>query len=193
MDVSTLASILAALGAGGVIGQYVGGAGARREIRSAFLKTIAAVEEARVCKAPNGEDYPAFVTAIRDLETAGLLARIPRRAVQHYVVLARAARYSSSDAVGFDPVEIEFWGSIPRSFNAVLRDTAEILARLAWSPWKGQLTLSRELKKLRVRAMKLDDRSIKHHLAMAQLYYYVLPGPLGQLPELKGTDEETDD
>lgn len=189
MDVSTLASLLAALGTGGAIGQYVGAAGARREIRSAFLRAIAIVEEARFSRAPNGEDFPAFVTAIRDLETAGLLARIPRRAVQHYVVLARAARYSSGDAVEFDPVDQEFWGSIAPSFDTLLRDTAEILTRLAWNPWKSQLTLDRQLKKLRNRALRLDNRSIKHHLALAQKYYYVLRGPLGQLP---GIDESAD-
>ncbi|MBB5161589.1 hypothetical protein [Mycobacterium sp. AZCC_0083] len=184
VDVSTLASLIAALGVGGAIGQYVGAAGARREIRSEFLKAVAAVEEARFSRTANGEDFPEFVTAIRDLETAGLLARIPRRALQHYVVFARAARYLSGDAVDFDPVDQEFWGSPPTAFNTLVRDTAEVLSRLAWSPWKTQLTLGRELSKIRGRALELQGYPIQHYLGLSQRFFYVLPGPLAQLPDV---------
>jgi hypothetical protein len=70
----------------------------------------------------------------------------------------------SSDTVEYDLVDNEFWGSIPTTFDALLRDAAEILTRLAWGPWKGKVDRGRELKKLRNRAIRLHKPSTKRHL-----------------------------
>lgn len=186
MDIATLASLATALGAAGAVGQYVGASKDRREVRSAFLDAVGAVEDTRFAKTPNGEDYPEFVAALRGLETAALIARIPERAVHHYVVLARAARYYSDGTVAYDPVDEDFFGSISPEFDAVLRDTARLLTTLAWSPWKMKPTLRLRLRKLRNRVVELlDTKGLKQDVGLAQRYLGVLPGPLGQLLHIK--------
>jgi hypothetical protein len=96
-------SLLAALGAGSVIGNWFGGGRSRREVRSAVLKAIAATETERWTDDPNSADYEDLLSAIRDLETTALIARIPRRAVRHYLIFAYAARHLSDDGVDYLP------------------------------------------------------------------------------------------
>lgn len=185
MDLATFLSILTALGAGSVIGTWYGAGQTRREVRSAILKAIAMTEKERWAEDPDSADYPEFVTAVRDLETAALIARIPRRSVRHYVVLAEAARGLSDASVYFDPADQSFFGGIDGYFDTLVRDTAELLARLAWSPWISRVTLLRDLSNLRRRAMEFDDSRIRHKLAGAQKRHGRLPGSLGELPGIE--------
>jgi len=136
MDLATVPSLLTALGAGGALGQYIGAGKARREVRSALLNAIENVEECRFAKSPDSEDYPDFEVALREFETAALIARAPRSVAHHYIVLAQAARFISGGSVDYDPVENGFFGSIPFEFDAVVRETARLIARWAWNPWK---------------------------------------------------------
>ncbi|MGU3651850.1 hypothetical protein [Mycolicibacterium sp. A43C] len=196
MDLATLASLLTALGVGGGVGQYIGASTARREVRSAFLNAVAAIEDTRFAKAPNGEDFPKFVDAVRELETAALIARIPEQAVHHYVVLARAARYYSGATVDYDPIDNDFYGDIDFVFDAIVRDTARLLTTLAWSPWRTRPKLRRRLSKIRQRVLKRIDekRGLEEDVALAQRYLGALPGPLGQIPRItRPWDEVRDD
>jgi hypothetical protein len=174
--------LLGALGIGSVVGNYVGAGRARREVRSAMFKTIAEVEKRRWCQHPDGADYPEFLAAVRDLETAALIARLPRTAVQHYVVLAHTARSLSNDAVDFDPTDQTFWGSINGDFDEVVRDTTRVLSRLVWNPWRARLAMHGSLKALRGRAVNFEDARIRRTLAEIQKERGALPGPVGRLP-----------
>jgi hypothetical protein len=177
--------LLGALGVGGAIGNYVGAGRSRREVRSAILQAIANTEKERWSKDPDGNDYSEFVIALRELETASLIARVPRDAVHHYVVLAEAARILSDDAVDFFPGDSSFWGPIDGYFDTLVRNSAAVLTRLAWSPWRARIKLRWNLRKLRARALKFDDETIRWRLAAAQKRRGPLPGKLGELPGIE--------
>jgi hypothetical protein len=164
---------------------WVGAGKARRELRSAVLNAITVVETERWARDPDSADYPKFVAAVHDLQTAALVARIPRIAVRHYVVLAEAARQLSDDAVDFDDADQTFWGGIDGYFATLVRDAAEVLTQLAWSPARMRLTLPRDLEKLRRRALQFGDAKIEWRLAGAQKAHGGLPGALGQLPGIE--------
>lgn len=185
MDFLQWVPLLSALGAGGAIVGWVGAGKARRELRSAVLQAVTVVETERWAHDPDSADYPKFVAAVHELETAALVARIPREAVRHYVVLAEAARQLSDEAVDFDPGDETFWGGIDGYFNTLVRDATEVLIKLAWNPWRQRATLPWDLEKLRDRALKFDDSRIVWRLAGAQKAHGVLPGPLGQLPGIE--------
>jgi hypothetical protein len=185
VDVLQWVQLLTALGVGSVIGTWFGASRARREVRSATLKAIAKTETERWAGAPDSKDYPDFVSAVRDLETFALIARIPRHAVRHYLVLAEAARRLSDDAFDVYGPEQELYGPIDGYFDNVVRDAAEILTRLAWRPWWTRVTLRRDLKNLRSLAASFDESDIKRRLATGQGAHGELPGPLGELPGIK--------
>jgi hypothetical protein len=130
-----LGSAVGGLGVGSAIGTWFGAGRARREVRSDVLKALATTESKRWAEDPDSHDYPEFVTAVRGLETAALIARLPRRAVLHYVVLADAARHLSGDSVDYLPAENDFWGPIDGRFDTLVRDAAEVLTGLTWRPW----------------------------------------------------------
>jgi hypothetical protein len=173
--------LVGALGIGSVIGNWVGGGRARREVRSGILKALATTENKRYCKDPNWKDYPEFITAIRELETAALIARIPSPAVHQYVVFAEAARKLSEDSVQFFPGDESFFGRVDGYFDKLVRDSAEVLTQLAWSPWQARVTRRWNSWKLRKRALQFDDEKIRRTLAAGQKAHGVLPGPLGEL------------
>ena len=179
------APLLGALGAGSVIGTWLGGGRSRREMRSAVLNAIAVTETKRWATDPDSTDFGEFVNAIRDLETAALVARIPRRAVHHYAVLAHTARHLSDDDVDYFPGDTDFWGPIDGYFDTLVRDAADVLTRLAWRPYWTRLVLRNDLKKLRTRALAFDDGKLKWRLASAQKAHGPLPGELGQLGGIK--------
>jgi hypothetical protein len=177
--------LLGALGVGSVIGNYVGGGRSRREVRSAIFKTVAEVETRRWSTDPDSADFPAFIAAVREMETATLIARIPRNAVQHYMILACTARGLSNDAVEFDPADHSFWGSIDSDFDTLVRDAAGVLTQHAWNPWRARMTLRWDLNELRTRALVFEDAKVRRRLADIQKQYGVLPGPLRKLPGME--------
>jgi hypothetical protein len=180
VDVLQWVPLLGALGVGSVIGNYVGTGRARREVRSGVLKSITATESKRWA---GSSEYTDFVTAVRDLETAALIVRVPRHAVRHYLVLADAARHLSDESFEERDGDEEMGaGGIDGYFADVVRDAAEVITRLAWRPWWARVSLRRDLKSLRSRAEGFDENDIKRKLASGQRAHGALPGPLGELP-----------
>lgn len=177
--------VASALGAGSVIGGWYGSSRARREARSGILTAIGETETTRWALLADSGDYMGFKLAVRDLETSALIARIPRRAVRHYVVLAETARNLSDDAFDVQYPEEDLSGPIDGYFDDLVRDAAELLCRLAWRPWWTRCVLWLELKSLRSRASKFDEPDIKRRLATGQSRHGVLPGPLSKLPGIK--------
>jgi hypothetical protein len=98
MDLSGIGPIIGALGIGSLATQYLMAARSRRELRGAVLKELTAVERARWVGSAGCGDWREFRTALHSVETAALVARIPRRAVQHYLVFAQAARWLSEES-----------------------------------------------------------------------------------------------
>lgn len=180
MDFLQWVPLVGALGIGSVIGNYIGAGKARREVRSAVLKALATTENARWANL--AEDHRTFRTATRDLETAALIARIPRPAVQQYVLLADAAhRYSLEDFEEKDGEEEMGAGSVNSELANVVQDSAEVITQLTWRPWWSRFTYRARLKKLRDEAAAIDDKSVERALAYAQWALGRSSGALGEL------------
>lgn len=189
VDILQWAPLLGALGVGSVIGTWFAGSSARRETRSAILNDLVDTEKTRQATDPNSKDYPEFAAAVHTLQRTALIARIPQAVVHHYVVFAHTARYLSFDALDFDPLEQEFWGATDPEYDALVREAAAILTNYAWNPWRTRIFLREELRGLRKRAIKLEIRGLKEHLADAQRWHGTLPGQMSRLPGLKAPRE----
>jgi hypothetical protein len=176
-------SLIGALGIGSVLGTWLTGGQARREVRSKVLAALAETEQKRWAGDGN---YHEFNIAVRRLETAALVARVPRKVVLHYVVLAQTANYLSREnyeELGGD--EDMGAGAINGYYAGHVRDAAEIITLCVWRPWWSKLTVPNDLRKLRSQVLALDDTQIQQKLALMQKHHGVLPGPLGQLPGIK--------
>ena len=180
MDLIQWIPLAGALGVGSLIGNYVGGGKARREVRSGVLRALAETENTRW--AIVGKDASSFSTAARDLETAALIARIPGSAVQQYVLLANAAwRFSVEDFRKKDGDNGAIAGGVHSGLSDVVKGSAEVITELAWRPWWPRVTYKWKLHKLREEAAAIDDEDVKLHLASAQDELGRSSGSLGKL------------
>lgn len=118
------ASILGSLGVSSAVAQYFSGGQQRRELRGAVLERLAAVESARWESDPG-----LLMAATRSLESAALIARVPRVVIDRYVKSARAAQSNLQDTG--DP-DIGFF--IDNSVADQVREAAEDVAEAVWSP-----------------------------------------------------------
>lgn len=135
MDWSIVATLVGGLGVGSTISTYLTSARSRREVRGAVLEKLSAVEAARWAGPPDPVYfYVDFLAACRALETAALVARVPRRAVSHYLTYAYAAR-SMSEANWERWQEEEVGGFVSVGLTEAVRESAETLTRIIWSPW----------------------------------------------------------
>lgn len=177
-------TLLGGLGAGSIISQYANSGKARRELRSAVLEAIVRLEQERWAHEHDSADYPKYIAALRGLETAALVARIPRDAVLHYVVFADTARRLSEDE--FREFDDDLWaGPIDGYFDNLVRDSARLLTTLVWSPWRSKPTRWTKLRALRKRGLEFDGADIRWRLAAAQKAHGALPGKLGRIPGIQ--------
>jgi hypothetical protein len=70
---------------------------------------------------------------MRKLQTAALIARLPRDAVWEYSVLGQAARWSSDEAWERD-ADPDWGGGIDGHLAGAVREAARAVAVMAWSP-----------------------------------------------------------
>jgi len=99
------------------------------------------------------DDLGEFQTSMRKLQTAALVARLPRDAVWEYAVLAQAARWLSEEEwerTG-DP---ETGGGIDGYLAEAAREAARAVAAIAWSPAPMHTWRWRRAKK------RVDDSSL---------------------------------
>ena len=126
-------------------------------------------------------DLPPFRIGAHDLETAALIARVPRPAVKQYILLAEAARsYSLDDYEDKDGDEDMGAGAIHRDLATVVEESAEVITQLAWNPWVSRAKYRKSLKDLREKAASIDDRSVKRNIAYAHALGRAA-SPLGEL------------
>lgn len=174
--------LLTALGAGTAIGNYLGAGRGRREVRSNALNCLAATETSRFTGHSGLPDAPNFQAALRDFETAALIARIPRPVVQHYLAFAQAAQgLSREDFEEKGGDEDQGAGMVDADFDKLVRRSAEIVTGLAWRPWWKRCTYRWDLRTLRKDAAVTDSPGGRRHIAYAQYSHGRLPGPLGEL------------
>jgi hypothetical protein len=127
---------------------------------------VADVETARW--AGPGKREP-FHPALRELDTAALLARIPRDAVTHYKLLAQAGYWVSAESWEESP-DPEWGGEIPATFANLIREAAGELSHLVWSPWLARRGLKRRIKARERRAGAVNDSRVKSALERSRNY-----------------------
>lgn len=161
MEIANLISLLGVLGLGSVLTQFLMAGGQRRQTRAEVLRAIGDVESTRWA---GGEEpsAPLHVT-MRELDTAALLARVPREAVVHYKVLAQAGYWASVDSWEEYP-DPEFGGGIDSKFATIIREAASELSSLVWRPWVGRLGLKKRIKRREARAAAVDNQRIVRYL-----------------------------
>jgi hypothetical protein len=166
LDFTAVASFIGALGLGSVVGQWMAGSGARRAARGDVLRRLGAVESARW--ADEEGSRPVFRDAVRELEIAALLARIPRRPVRIYLVLAQTAYWESKqdyEESGGAPES----GSVDVALAQLTRASAGLVTEAIWAArlLRWPRFLGPRANRLLKRAQCLDDPRIRRHLAQA--------------------------
>jgi hypothetical protein len=131
--VPLVVSVLGALGIASIISQWFAAGKDRRSARAAVLTELAAVEAARWARVREEEaaEHTKFQEAIRQLQTAALIARVPRRPVVLYAQLAMVSLwYTRAQVDKYGEPEASF---LPDDFAFVVRETAEMISRAAWT------------------------------------------------------------
>jgi hypothetical protein len=161
LDASTIVSLIGTLGFGSVIGPWAGVSKDRKTSRAAVLKELANVEQLRW-----HVDAPKLASAIRGLETAALIGRVPRSAVRPYVQLATAAMWIIQDEV-----EIDREPRLTGEMDDVVIDAAEIISDAAWSTSATRwIWLRGRIDRLDRKVAKIDDVRIKGRIENARNY-----------------------
>jgi hypothetical protein len=166
-DIGAAASVIGALGIGSVIGQYAAAGGQRRQARADVLRTLSVVENERW--ASELVETP-FSIAVREFETAALLARVPRPAVAQYVVFAHAARWLSVDSLEAYPDQ-EHGGGIPSAYADVVRRSAALITELIWFPHVRRIGMKRRLRQVEHSADAIADKDVQRTLGRARNHF----------------------
>ena len=160
-------SLIGALGFGSVIGQWFGAGKDRRSTRAAVLRAIPAVEHARWYREGSEKDGRALTQATRDLETAALIAKLPRPPVRLYVQLATASLLESN--VDAEPRGDPEYGSINMQLSEVVLGAAALVSDTAWaSPLTRWFWLRRRIRKLEREIAAIDSSEVKHRIQYAR-------------------------
>jgi hypothetical protein len=156
--ITDVVAILGVLGVGSALGQYVGSSKDRREARAGVLSALAETESGRWANLDANPGGAEFQVSMRKLQTAALIARLPRDAVWEYGVLAQAARWQSQQQWDDDDdKDPETGGGIDAHLSGAVREAARAIAVLAWS-WVP----------LHIWRWRLAKKRINEHLAKLQ-------------------------
>jgi choline dehydrogenase-like flavoprotein len=112
---------------GGIIAPQITQARERRAARADVLTKVNAAEALRW----GGENYQEFMRALAALESAAVIARVPRSTIRTYAKAAKAARDSS---VEVDMGDYMGWVVDPAG-DAAVETALETLSQAIWHPW----------------------------------------------------------
>lgn len=151
--------LLQSLGAGGVAGglvQYLSRSDERRRSRAHVREVLAQVESARWVHADQANNFRVIGDAIREFETAAMLARVPRDLVAVYSLAARAAHhYSWASLEEEGPFADEdgtlLGGGVDARLSEVVRDAGRLVTDYLWAPVSTRIRLARAVKTLHQR------------------------------------------
>lgn len=172
LDLSTviplIVSLLGAFGVGSLIVQWAAGGKDRRAARAAVLTELAAVESARWNLDPSASDGPRLPEAIRRLETAALIARVPRSAVIPYAQLAHAGFVLLQDELELRG-EPEFVTGIDADVADLVINAAEIVSRAAWATPATRWTwLPDRVRQLNRQVNAIEDEAFQRKIRSAR-------------------------
>ncbi|MCZ4277744.1 hypothetical protein [Rhodococcoides yunnanense] len=160
MDISGVALIIGALGIGSFAGQYLIGSQQRRQLRSAVLRHLARTEDNRWNGTSSTDaSRRQFDDSVRDLVTAAIVARVPRRPLMLYLELATAARNMSDEDVDANPAQDEA-GIIHPGLNRCVRAAATALSGLMWSPWLARVRMKKQADAIECDVRGLDSEVV---------------------------------
>jgi hypothetical protein len=125
-------AVLGVLGVGGILGQYVGSSKDRRESRASVLSALAETQSLR-WMGPGSASAADFQTAMRTLQTAAFIARLPRDAVWEYAVLTQAARWLNEEEWNKTRDSETDYG-IDAYLAAAVREATRTISVITWSP-----------------------------------------------------------
>lgn len=166
MDWSIVATLVGGLGVGSTISTYLTSGRSRREVKGAVLEKLSSVEAARWAGPSDPVPFSDFIAACRALETAALIARVPRRALLHYLKYAHAARLNS-EANWERYGEEEVGGFISNGISEAVRDSAETLTQVVWSPW-SRVGLRWRLASDSTKIFRFSDKEDREYIENAQ-------------------------
>jgi hypothetical protein len=161
--VPLVVSVLGALGIASIVSQWFSSGKDRRAARAAVLSHLGAVEAGRWANLDDdlGEQYVRLRAAIRELETAALIARVPRRPVVLYAQLALAAFWHTRGEL--EKYEEPEASSLPTEYSNIVHSAAELVSRAAWSSpatrWVWLRWRQRRVAR-RLRGMHYDDELV---------------------------------
>lgn len=174
MDVLTLVS---ALGIGSAIGTTVGTTAThfltsgreRRETRSIVFQYLTELERRRWVndETYTKEELAAFNSAIRDFQTAALIARIRFEIAEQYVVFAATARLISATAAEDNPNPDDGGGSISQEISQLTYKAVDEVNNYLWSPFLASLTYKRTTAARKKRALESRDEELQYMLPLA--------------------------
>ncbi|ALL79331.1 hypothetical protein AD006_28955 (plasmid) [Pseudonocardia sp. EC080610-09] len=150
--VPLVVSVLGALSVGSLILQWAASGKDRRAARAEVLRALGAVEAAR-WKFSERDAYQNLRDAIRDLETAALLARVPRRVLIPYSELSIASLWWLMEEADLtEPVGLDL------HISDAVHDAAEIVSRATWeTPATRWAWLETRLTRLEQSVAAVDD------------------------------------
>lgn len=171
MDWEILGPLLGGLGIGSVvsttISTYLTSGQSRRTGRGAVLAALSEVEEARWVDPDDLIQYSTFQTRCRALETAALIARVPRDAVQHYLIYAHAARIRSQENWD-DHGAKEVGGFVEPEVDKNARDAATALTNVIWRPWLSRPFLRQRLHGQRRAVYRRSDERTRYEIGQSR-------------------------
>jgi hypothetical protein len=126
LDVSQAVSLLAALGLGSLLTQYVSKGHERRSVRAEVLAALYAVELAR------RPGHGVFYDAVIEFQTRALIARVPRDTVRHYLAYAETAWMLAEEPDGVQAGRVLATTDVSEQ-GATL--AAAIVAWIVWNPF----------------------------------------------------------
>ena len=110
------------------------------------------------------EDEPPFQEASRGLQTAALIAQIPRPVVKRYLELAQAGSWASRDSWESDH-DPEFGGGIDATLADCIRLAATAVADVVWAPRPTmRLTQRRVLRAVGEKVAELKDPKLLRYV-----------------------------
>ncbi|MCB2175189.1 MAG: hypothetical protein KQH57_05240 [Actinomycetales bacterium] len=163
-DVGDIAALLAAFGFGSLGAAAIGRAREQRGARARVLGALHEVERRRWYD-PDGEP---FVAAVMELQAAALVARVPRRLVENYIVAARVAYGLSHDNWEERGGDDEFAAGIASDVANVARMMSRVVADAIWRPWWGRIGARRHLRRMEAAVAALPARYAQRFASIRQ-------------------------
>ena len=112
---------------------------------------------------------PALTQATRNLETAALIAKLPRSPVRLYVQLATAALMASNEDA--EPRGDPEYGSINAQLSEVVLNSAALVSDTAWaSPLTRWFWLRRRIRKLEREIAAIESTDVKRKIEYSRSF-----------------------